>query len=200
MSKDIEQYYQKTRNYIEKYHAISDAEWAQVKVFLSVKTLSKGDVFYDYGDIANEAAFIVKGCMRAKYQKSNDSEQVLAFMLENHFIAAPQSILLNAPIKIKWEAFEDSILICIHKDFILAGIKNNEKVQAIMQVLSLEALNSIEGFLDYFLSNSPEERYNSLISKNTEVLQRIPQYAIAEMLNISPVSLSRIRARMFKKK
>jgi hypothetical protein len=53
-------------------------------------------------------------------------------------------------------------------------------------------------FISYLL-NSPEERYLLLIKDRPELLQRIPQHQIASFLGITPVSLSRIRNRVFKK-
>jgi CRP-like cAMP-binding protein len=54
--------------------------------------------------------------------------------------------------------------------------------------------------LKTFLLNSPEERYQHFLkSEEAElILERIPQHYIASYLGITPVSLSRIRARIAK--
>jgi len=46
-----------------------------------------------------------------------------------------------------------------------------------------------------FLKNKPQERYNELLKKHPQILQRVPQHYIASYLGITPVSLSRIRNR-----
>lgn len=44
---------------------------------------------------------------------------------------------------------------------------------------------------------SPEERYQALLSSGkTKILARIPRHLVANYLGITPVSLSRIRARV----
>jgi len=44
---------------------------------------------------------------------------------------------------------------------------------------------------------SPEERYRALLaSGKTKILERVPQHLVANYLGITPVSLSRIRARV----
>jgi CRP-like cAMP-binding protein len=46
------------------------------------------------------------------------------------------------------------------------------------------------------LMYSPEERYERLLtSHRTKIIERVPQQYIASYLGITPVSLSRIRAR-----
>ena len=50
------------------------------------------------------------------------------------------------------------------------------------------------------LTLSPEQRYLQLLNSNKQkILERIPQHYIANYLGITPVSLSRIRNRMYKK-
>lgn len=43
------------------------------------------------------------------------------------------------------------------------------------------------------IKDTPKERYDDLIKKQPEIIQRIPQYYIASFLGVTPVSLSRIR-------
>ena len=48
------------------------------------------------------------------------------------------------------------------------------------------------------MRKSAEERYLMFAKERPELLQRIPQYMIASMLNITPEALSRIRRRAIK--
>ena len=59
----------------------------------------------------------------------------------------------------------------------------------------------IDRFYSYqqlFLSrirNTPQQRYEELLRTSPEIIRREPQHYIASWLGITPVSLSRIRAR-----
>ena len=56
----------------------------------------------------------------------------------------------------------------------------------------------LEHYFSLFLSrirDTPEQRYRNLLKDHPEIIQRIPQHYIASYLGITPVSLSRIRAR-----
>lgn len=43
---------------------------------------------------------------------------------------------------------------------------------------------------------TPEQRYQKLISNNSALLQRIPQYMLASYVGVTPEHLSRIRRKM----
>jgi CRP-like cAMP-binding protein len=49
-----------------------------------------------------------------------------------------------------------------------------------------------------FILDNPEKRYKNLLQENPELVSRLPQQYIASYLGITPVSLSRIRARLKK--
>jgi CRP-like cAMP-binding protein len=53
-------------------------------------------------------------------------------------------------------------------------------------------------FADYKTA-SIEERYLHLLKERPELIQRVPQYQLANYLGIQPESLSRIRKRLSKK-
>lgn len=55
--------------------------------------------------------------------------------------------------------------------------------------------------LSELLLLSPEQRYQALLgSHKIKILERIPQHYIASYLGVTPVSLSRIRARVAQEK
>ena len=48
-----------------------------------------------------------------------------------------------------------------------------------------------------YILNNPEERYLGLFKRQPELFNRVPQHMLATYLGITPVSLSRIRKRIF---
>jgi len=55
-----------------------------------------------------------------------------------------------------------------------------------------------EDRMSSFITQTPEERYLSLLATGRDIIQRMPQHYIAHFLGITPVSLSRIRRRILK--
>jgi hypothetical protein len=54
--------------------------------------------------------------------------------------------------------------------------------------------------IDSFVFLSPEKRYIQYLKDNPNIINRVPDKYIANVLGITPVSLSRIRKRISKKK
>lgn len=47
-----------------------------------------------------------------------------------------------------------------------------------------------------YITDTPEQRYRSLMNNRSELLQRVPQYQLASFIGVKPESLSRIRKRI----
>lgn len=50
--------------------------------------------------------------------------------------------------------------------------------------------------MEGFVSESPAERYETLLKKKPAIVQQVPQYYLANYLGITATSLSRIRKRI----
>lgn len=61
-------------------------------------------------------------------------------------------------------------------------------------------MKQIFGRVDSFVLLSPEERYKKYVKDFPEIVNRVPDKHIANVLRITPVSLSRIRKRIATKK
>lgn len=60
-------------------------------------------------------------------------------------------------------------------------------------------IDRFHSYQQLFLSrirNTPQQRYEELLRTSPEIIRRVPQHYIASWLGITPVSLSRIRARL----
>ncbi len=59
-------------------------------------------------------------------------------------------------------------------------------------------LGEIQDQLGEFISSSPEERYETILRKRPQLIDRVPQHQLASYLGITPESLSRIKKRIKK--
>jgi CRP-like cAMP-binding protein len=64
------------------------------------------------------------------------------------------------------------------------------------KVLSEELLAKKQIDFDEFKTSSPEQRYLNLLQNRPDLIQRVTQHQLASYLGITPVSLSRLRARI----
>jgi CRP-like cAMP-binding protein len=176
----------------------TDSELEIVLKHFEVKKFKKKTTLLEAGKIANEVYFLVSGCIRLFCIKDGEDLSTY-FFTENMFAGSYDSFISRKPSKVAIETLEEcEVMVLTHES--LESLyqvfpKMNEFIRkAIEQRFVL--LHDL--FISYLL-NSPEERYLLLIKDRPELLQRIPQHQIASFLGITPVSLSRIRNRVFKK-
>lgn len=175
---------------------------SDVKVLIDAATLRSykpGEFLIKEGSLRKEVFLIRKGLIRAYKLDKKGIEITTSIRWENKISASPDVILFNQASKLYFEAIEPTDVFCIDYDKLQTLIDNNPKLEAnrkyIFQNILKEALQRI----DSFVLLSPEERYLDFIESKPDIINRVPGKYIANVLGITPVSLSRIRKRIAQK-
>ncbi|WP_157982610.1 Crp/Fnr family transcriptional regulator [Simplicispira lacusdiani] len=147
------------------------------------------------GEASTRCWLIEQGLVRMYYLSDQGVARNRSFHAQGHWVAGglpTQS--LPSPCTI--EALEP--LQTVELDF--ATLRNLRQQVPCLQPLLEEALGYL--FAQHaqreaqLLTLSPEARYRAFLAEHAALLPRLPQHQVASYLGISPVSLSRIRARM----
>jgi CRP-like cAMP-binding protein len=120
--------------------------------------------------------------------------------LDNEFVSSYKSFLRQEPVMSSIQAMEDSILITFSNKAIQQLLDNPVtafKMERFGRLIAEYLICCYEDRVEAFVTQTAEERYATLLNSNSRLLQRIPQHYLANYLGITPVSLSRIRRRMF---
>jgi len=188
------------RAYVERFVALTDAEWEVLSAYLEVGSLKKKKHFAEYGKVCNHIALVVKGAVRY-YHVKNGEEITGYFSFEDEMVSSYKSFLTRQPSVNYIQALEDCELVSLSYDALQQSC-NNEllsfKMERFGRLIAEHYLICYEDRVTSFITQSAEERYNQLLETGGEVLYRIPQHYIANYLGITPVSLSRIRRRIMK--
>ncbi len=111
----------------------------------------------------------------------------------------PHCIKSNTPSEYYISCIEDTILIVSNADMEVEINNKFPKFDTMCRVLSEERLAKQQLDFDEFKLFSPEQRYQNLLQKRPDLIQRVPQHQLASYLGIKPQSLSRLRARILEK-
>jgi CRP-like cAMP-binding protein len=146
------------------------------------------------GEISNVGYFIEQGCVRLWF--NNDGKDVtFQFFFEGQGVSSIESFNLSKPSLFSIESIEPCVLYQIKKEDIQFMLSDSPKFRAKFESHIIERLYFYQRLFLSHLKYTPQQRYNQLIEEYPELIQRIPQHYIASYLGITPVSLSRIRAR-----
>lgn len=157
--------------------------------------LKKGEYFIKEGQLKKELGLIIKGCMLCYYNK--DGEQVIdEFSLDYEFITDYFSYLTNTPAEKNVKCIEDTDLLVLPFDQLLSDYGNNPDFEKFGRIMAEGLFLSSHQKAKSLMIDDAETRYLKLISKRSDLVQRVPQYLIASYLNIKPETLSRIRNKL----
>ncbi|MGR3811747.1 Crp/Fnr family transcriptional regulator [Jiulongibacter sp. NS-SX5] len=152
-------------------------------------------VFIEEGNKEKYIGYLKKGLIRAyTYDKKGD-EKTLMLRWENQIVASHDLILLDRPSRFTYETLEPSEIIKMDyhaMDKIIKDMGLEHSRQDFLQHMLKESLEHLEAFIML----SPEERYLEFIQKQPNIFNRVPDKYIANVLGVTPVSLSRIRKRV----
>ena len=178
---------------------LKEEELRIVLSFFSPISVAKGETLVSAGTICQNLYFIERGVLRMYYKKGES--QITRYMAsEGEFATALSSFLTQRPTKENMEAIEPSTLwVLSYTDLhtLYAQIPVwNIFSRRLLEEAYLENTLRMEGLI----TQTAEERYLTFIESNPELAMRVPQQYIATYLGITPISLSRIRAKIARSK
>jgi len=90
---------------------------------------------------------------------------------------------------------QDSVIYKINLQALQDLYDKHKNIERLGRLIAENLYLIVANRLDSFLFQTLEERYKTLIERNSRLLQEILQYMIASYLGVKPETLSRIRGR-----
>ncbi|SHG31997.1 cAMP-binding domain of CRP or a regulatory subunit of cAMP-dependent protein kinases [Flavobacterium segetis] len=184
---------EKIKKVISHYIEISNEEWMSYSSKFQVKEIMKKEIILSQGDICRDVFFVVDGLLRVFFVDNNGEEKTFHFSFENTFSADYESFLKKIPSNYSIQALEDTTIVLMSFEMLHDGYKILANGEKLGRLLAEEYFFIFNDNIQAIYTQSPIVRYNNLIRKFPNILQRIPQHYIASYLNISSVHLSRLK-------
>lgn len=182
------------RLYFTKFLKLNDSEWNDFEKCIIKINVSKNEQILNQGEHCNFIAFIQEGSFRFYYDKDGEFK-ITAFFFQGDFISNYRSFLTGKPSDHFIEAMQDAVIYKINLNELNSLYDKHKNMERLGRLIAENLYLSVANRLDSFLFQTPEERYKSLIERNSRLLQEVPQYMLASYLGVKPETLSRIRAR-----
>jgi CRP-like cAMP-binding protein len=188
--------YASLASYIKQDITVSDEELNTILSCFKPLSIKKQEVLLNRGQVNRQINFVTKGCLRIFFidEKGEEATRYLAF--ETNFATALVSFISQEPSLEYVQALEDSELLYIEKkdfEFLLDTIKNWEKFY---RHYLESAYTTNTNRLMSFITMDAQERYRLLLEKNPEVVQRLSNKIVANYLNLSQETLSRLKSKV----
>lgn len=150
------------------------------------------------GDVCTQFYFVVRGCLRMYKVDEQGSIHILQFAAEDYWINDLGSFHSMKPSELNIDALEDTMVLQISYQDLIALYTQAPKFDRIFRVLIENSFIRLQKRLLQNISSTAEDRYQSFFEVYPHLANRLPQVQIAAFLGITPEFLSRLRKRLSK--
>lgn len=180
-------------SYFERLIPLSKEEKELVTQKFHPRLYRKKQYVLQEGDVCMQMNFIVRGCLRMYKIDDKGGTHILQFSAEDNWLTDLGSFYSETPSELAIDALEDTMVLRIGHDDLIALYTDAPKFHRIFRVLIENSYISLQKRLLQTISSTAEDRYQYFIDTYPHLINRLPQTQIASFLGITPEFLSRLR-------
>lgn len=179
--------------FLQKLSDITEEEFNKhLLPVCTVRRFAKKEVITRAGEMENHFNFIVKGLARKYYKKGAEDINVQISM-EGHMMLSQESFHSRQPSEYTIEAIEPTTLVSINYDDAEKMFASSQRMEHLGRLIVTYSMVIKDKWQMQLIKMTPRERFISFVTKNPELMQRVPQKYLASYLNIKPETFSRFK-------
>ena len=180
---------------IARCYPLPPASMERLKACLAETAYPKGHCVLRMGRVERDVFYIKQGIARA-YTLIDGKDVTFWIGKEGATIVSMKGYVSNEAGYETVELMEDSVLYALKRDDLQRLFAEDIHIANWgRRYAEMELLNTEQRLIPLLLATA-SDRYRQLLAENPEFLQRLPLGSIASYLGVTPVSLSRIRAKL----
>lgn len=183
-------------NQLKTFYNLSESTSEKLFALSKFRTLKPGEILDNVGDLPSKIYVVLKGYCRSYFRLETGKEYTKTFFKPLDIFASFNALVNQEPSECIYETLTDCTILELNY-FEYKALKESN-----VEVLAFHA-----NFMEYLicqndikhkelLSMNATQRYLRLRQYIPDIDCLIPQYQIATYLSITPVQLSRIRAKL----
>ena len=181
------------RELARRYSTMTHDELVVLESILVSIKYAKGEIALSEGEICKNFLYIDKGLMRQFYFKHG--KEVTEHLAQDHTIVmCIESLFKEEPTKLQIEAIEPTVVYALPKAELERVAMHNGNIQILYRKILEESLIMSQIHADLVRIETAQDRYKRLCKLMPQVVLRAPLVYIASYLQMTPETLSRVRA------
>lgn len=181
------------RELARKYSTMTHDELDVLEDLLVPVKYGKGERILSEGEVCTGISYIEKGLVRQYYIKKG--KEVTEHLGVDHSIfMCIESLFKEEPSHLQVEALEPTLVYILPKAKLEAAAMRNVNIQMLYRKILEESLIQSQVHADLMRFETAPNKYKRLCEMNPQVVLRAPLTYIANYLQMTPETLSRIRS------
>ena len=185
------------RELARKYSTMTHDELDILESVLVPRKYAKGQIILAEGEICREILYVDIGLVRQFYEKRdlNKTRMVTEHLgVDGTIVMCIESLFREEPTKLQIEALENSICYALPKQRLEEVALHNGNSQILYRKILEESLILSQVHADLVRFESAQNRYKRMCKLMPKVVLRAPLNYIANYLQMTPETLSRVRS------
>lgn len=167
---------------------------------LEPNTFQRKEIYLKEGVVCKSSAFVIQGALKSFTVDKEGREHILSFATPGWWISDLYSLISQKPSILNIEAIADADVLLLTWENQQLLYEKIPKFERFFRILVENSLVANQQRIIDNLSSTAEDRYLNFIKKYPSIPSCVPQHNIASYLGITPEFLSKIRARLAKRK
>ena len=181
------------RELARKYSTMTHEELDTLESILVPIKFAKGEMILKEGEVCENIYYIDKGLVRQFYFKNG--KEVTEHLGEDRTIfMCIESLFKEIPSHLQVEALEPSMVYALPKHRLESVALHNVNIQILYRKILEESLILSQVHADLVRFETAGDRYKKMFKLMPQVVLRAPLVYIASYLQMTPETLSRVRA------
>lgn len=181
------------RELARRYSTMTHDELDILESILVSQKYAKGEMILKEGEICRQFLYIDKGLVRQFYFK-HGKEVTEHLGQEQTIVMCIESLFKEEPTKLQMEALEPTTVYALPKADLERVAMHNVNIQILYRKILEESLITSQIHADLVRFETAQDRYKKLCKLCPQVVLRAPLVYIASYLQMTPETLSRVRA------
>ena len=181
------------RELARKYSTMTHEELDTLESILVPMKFAKGEIILKEGEVCENIYYIEHGLVRQFYFKNG--KQITEHLGEDRTVfMCIESLFREEPTKLQVEAIEPTTVYALPKQRLEQVALHNVNIQILYRKILEESLIISQVHADLVRFETAQDRYKKMCKLSPQVILRAPLVYIASYLQMTPETLSRVRA------
>lgn len=181
------------RELARRYSTMTHDELDILESIIVPQKYAKGEMILKEGEICRQFLYIDKGLVRQFYFK-HGKEVTEHLGQEQTIVMCIESLFKEEPTKLQVEALEPTTVYALPKADLERVAMHNVNIQILYRKILEESLITSQIHADLVRFETAQDRYKKMCKLCPQVVLRAPLVYIASYLQMTPETLSRVRA------
>ena len=180
------------RELARRYSTMTHDELDVLESILRPMKFAKNEKILNEGETCENIYWVAKGLVR-QFDYKNGKELTEHMAVENSIIMCIESLFKEEPTRLQIMALEPTVVYAMPRKLLEQVAMKSVNIQILYRKILEESLIDSQIYADMLRFETAQDRYAKFVKLQPQLVLRAPLVYIANLLQMTPETLSRVR-------